>query len=520
MALQFVVKWRAGVSRLHECQYPILSRLIIQQFVSHLLADAPAFFTLRASLVSRLQGIADNDFNAFISLMQEVIDLDNTFCQLMPPRPPNNCNNRGQGGQSSHAPNSTQQQQQQGPSSQQSQPSAQTVAVSSSGQPRRDAGQSSNNSRDGGRPGNCRYDYSNNQTFLVTVLSKPAQPTSSTQDQSSSSSTSTLEPTAFLAALDSTPVINDDVQTDLYDPLSLFGFMSMALSPELSNALGLIATFTSPKARLNTVLDSGSTHHIFCDRAAFCTYEAAQDLSVTTANCGSLVAMGRSTVTMVIRLAGRKVKLMLQNCLHAPDVPINLFLVGDLQENGFRIHFEPGTTSPYTNIIFPGTHPTLLGYCLKAEFIHCLSFLSCDFGSAISMSAIAPGNDHFPKISPTPSLWHRCLCHPHSDVTRVVLIKNYVSGVEFSGMFEQDKCMPCLIDKSPQQPYSHHGHHASHVGELLHMNTCGPFPITTPNGKKYFNTVLDDCSNFGFTALVAHKSKAVDSYLETEAHVK
>jgi len=42
----------------------------------------------------------------------------------------------------------------------------------------------------------------------------------------------------------------------------------------------------------------------------------------------------------------------------------------------------------------------------------------------------------------------------------------------------------------------------------------------TPNGKKYFNTVLDDCSNFDFTTLVAHKSEAVNSYLETEAHIE
>ena len=528
---EFVVKWRAGVSRLHECQYPISSRLMIQQFVSRLPADSPAFFTLRAGLVSRLQGIADNDFNAFVSLTQEVVDLDNTFRQSLPPRPPNNRNNRGQGG-GTRAPNTNQQQQQHGSSSQQTQSPAHPAPVPPSGQPHRDGGQSSNNahtSKDGGRSGNRRNDHSNhdyhndNRTFLATMLSEPDMSTSGNQDHDPS--VNTLEPTAFLTTLDSTAldlttIVNDDIQTDLYDPLCSFGFSAMALSPELSNALALIATSPNSKAGLNTVLDSGSTHHIFRDRSAFCTYEARKELSVKTANCGSLVAMGMGTVTMIICLAGRKIELMLQNCLHAPDVPINLFSVGDLQENGFRIHFEPGTTSPYTHVIFPSTHATLPNYCLKAEFIHRLSFLSCDFGSAVSMPAIAPANTRFPKTSLTPSLWHRRLCHPHIDVTRAVLTKKYASGVEFSGTFEQDKCIPCLIGKSPQQPYSNHGRRASRVGELLHMDTCGPFPVATPNGKKYFNTVLDDCSNFGFTTLVAHKSEAVDSYLGTEAHVE
>jgi len=57
---------------------------MIQQFVSQLPADAPAFFTLRAALISRLQGIADNDFNTFVLLTQEVVDLDNTFHQSQP----------------------------------------------------------------------------------------------------------------------------------------------------------------------------------------------------------------------------------------------------------------------------------------------------------------------------------------------------------------------------------------------------------------------------------------------------
>ena len=121
---------------------------------------------------------------------------------------------------------------------------------------------------------------------------------------------------------------------------------------------------------------------------------------------------------------------------------------------------------------------------------------------------------------PTPSLWHRRLGHPHSDVTRAVLTKDYASGVNYSGNFDREKCVPCLIGKSPQRPYSHNGHRAKRVGELLHMDTCGPFPIATPHGKKYFTTVLDDCSNFAFTNLGAQKSDAIDSYLSTEAHVE
>jgi len=146
------------VSWLHDCQYPISSRLMIQQFVSRLLPDTPAFFTLRAALISRLQGIADSDFNTFVSLTQEVVDLDNTFRQSQPAQPSNNRNNREQGGPP-HAPNAGQQQQQQASSSQQSPPPTNPALVPSSGQPHWDGGQASNSTHTGRQAGNRRNDY-------------------------------------------------------------------------------------------------------------------------------------------------------------------------------------------------------------------------------------------------------------------------------------------------------------------------------------------------------------------------
>jgi hypothetical protein len=49
--------------------------------------------------------------------------------------------------------------------------------------------------------------------------------------------------------------------------------------------------------------------------------------------------------------------------------------------------------------------------------------------------------------------------------------------------FILEHCMACIISKSPQHSYSHHGHRASAVGELLHMDLCRPYPVQTPDGK-------------------------------------
>jgi len=61
-----------------------------------------------------------------------------------------------------------------------------------------------------------------------------------------------------------------------------------------------------------------------------------------------------------------------------------------------------------------------------------------------------------------------------------------VTGVECLGPFDHVHCVACLIGKAPQQPYAHNGNRALGIGDLLHMDICGPYPVTTPPGMKYF----------------------------------
>ena len=80
--------------------------------------------------------------------------------------------------------------------------------------------------------------------------------------------------------------------------------------------------------------------------------------------------------------------------------------------------------------------------------------------------------------------------------------------------------MACIIGKSPQQSYSHHGHQATKVGELLHMDLCGPYPVQGPHGEKYFFNILDDKMNFAFTFGIKLKSDAFTHYQSTKAFLE
>jgi hypothetical protein len=105
------------------------------------------------------------------------------------------------------------------------------------------------------------------------------------------------------------------------------------------------------------------------------------------------------------------------------------------------------------------------------------------------------------------------------DATCATLMKEYVTGVHFDGPFVYEHCIACIVGKSPQCPYSHNGNRALQVGELLHIDICGPYSVQTPDGKHYFYVILDDKSNFGFNHLLRLKSDVFLCYHPTEAFI-
>jgi hypothetical protein len=79
------------------------------------------------------------------------------------------------------------------------------------------------------------------------------------------------------------------------------------------------------------------------------------------------------------------------------------------------------------------------------------------------------------------------------------------------------RCIPCLIGKTPQAPFAHNAKRASRVCELIHIDTCGPFPTLTPRKEAYFTAFLDDASNFGSIALLTSKDGAYPAWRKVEA---
>ncbi|KAF5380167.1 hypothetical protein D9615_006100 [Tricholomella constricta] len=259
--------------------------------------------------------------------------------------------------------------------------------------------------------------------------------------------------------------------------------------------------------RFNAILDSGCTVHIIRDRKYFWSYDTSLAVPVGTANCGTLSTLAKGEVRFRILLDGQEQIICLRDCLHAPDVSINLISVGSLTEKDMRLVFEKNITS----IHLPDSLSTISDLTINATVVRRLSCLHLDFVLPSNPSISRKLDDYlvlpaieqldsdlgFPHVPLTPHLWHRRFGHLGLDATRAVLTKSYATGIKYDGPFTDTHCIPCLIGKHPQRPFDHLARRVTQVCDLLHMDTCGPFPVQTPHGKIFFHTILDDHSNYG-----------------------
>ena len=321
--------------------------------------------------------------------------------------------------------------------------------------------------------------------------------------------------------------VNDDFYFGYYNPgdhTNSFALSGISTIPDLEPSSTPIALAASTFL-FNSLLDSGCTNHIFRDREVFWTYNPALATPVKMTNCGFLNTLARGSVCFRLKSGGRTAVFVLKDCLHAPDAPINLISVGAMTEKGAIFTFAPGSTS----ISFLNPLNSSLSFSFNATLRHHLSFLECDFvlPPSIATSSLSTSDctdtallATFPVAPLTPDLWHQRFGHLGRAATQAALTKDYATGLTYEGKFEKLHCIPCLIGKQPQRPFTHQGHRATTIGGLLHIDICGPFPTLTPQKHSSFINVLDDYSNFGHVGLLRKRSDAFQCYTRTEARIE
>ena len=299
---EYVSKWRVGLSKLQSAHFMFNIKICISLFVRGL-PPIPAFNTLRADLSRCIGAITnDQDFGAFINLTDTVLELDVVF---KPTAQPNNGRAPRQLPALSPSPSAL--------------PPSSLTAPDSSYIPKKEQTCSNCKSRGlcfvghtdatcfhpGGGMEGRREEYFSNKGRIHAMFAEclenafllsepplppdPFPPSDSPVISPALDSELLLPPIANLSV--ASFVSNTDLREDVYDWSDNKPFTHMAMATIDFNSTALLSLLTT----YNALLDSGCTHHIVHDRTLFRSY-SAQAVSVGTANCGSLEALGTGDV--------------------------------------------------------------------------------------------------------------------------------------------------------------------------------------------------------------------------------
>jgi hypothetical protein len=171
-------------------------------------------------------------------------------------------------------------------------------------------------------------------------------------------------------------------------------FSKSSGDPEISCPVAYMPTwmviqspiFSSMVNSFNILLDSGCTRHVVQDRALFRDY-AEKSITVGTATCGSLDALGSGDVEFHYPFRDRHVIFTLRGCLYVPTALINLLSVGTMLERGMSCAYSP---DGIMEVFYPDQHPKFPGLAFSATVANHLSFLLLNFIPPVASSQAVP----------------------------------------------------------------------------------------------------------------------------------
>jgi len=87
-------------------------------------------------------------------------------------------------------------------------------------------------------------------------------------------------------------------------------------------------------------------------------------------------------------------------------------------------------------------------------------------------------------------LWHQRLGHLCEQQMRQMVKDELIKGMKFQKSANLSFCEGCVEGKIHKKPFSLVGVHSSRKLQLVHSDVCGPIPVESLGGHKYFVTFI------------------------------
>ncbi|UYV68112.1 hypothetical protein LAZ67_5003088 [Cordylochernes scorpioides] len=247
------------------------------------------------------------------------------------------------------------------------------------------------------------------------------------------------------------------------------------------------------------LLDSGATNHVCRNKDWFVDLREVSSDSIMTAS-GTTEAKGYVHIFLQTSIHNESIEIKLNNVLYVPNVRRNLLSVSKIEENGNRVTFRDMVArvfNPENRIIAEATNVNGL-YIVKGKTLNS------------SKTAFNSERDHFQNNSLR--TWHQRLCHIDSNAIEKMARKELVIGL---GISSRDKglCDDCCIAKSTKASHKNLGNiRSKQTLELIHTDICGPMPVKSTGGNRYFLSFVDDFSRRITVYLLKNKDEVLKHF--------
>lgn len=228
---------------------------------------------------------------------------------------------------------------------------------------------------------------------------------------------------------------------------------------------------------------------------------------ITIANGRTTLAVTAGEAVLSLDTHAGECNTTLHNVLLAPGLAVNLFSVKAITQRGFGAYFSQGVVAVQADgsTVFHG-RPQGHVYVLLVTPPHSTD----DNGDQEVNTAFTDtnGGEGIAVASVGVQRWHDRLVHPGTEA--MLRTPAMVDGMAVAEAAPRAAlktiCEPCIFGKQARGPFPSSPTKTTAAMDLLHMDLCGPMPVTSVGGGNYILGVWDDYS--GNAAAIPVPSKA------------
>lgn len=256
------------------------------------------------------------------------------------------------------------------------------------------------------------------------------------------------------------------------------------------------------------VFDTAATAHFCNNKNLYLTYEPVDDIKMSLAVGEKQCSVeGKGTVQFVIKCKNGKFNLItLKDVLYNPNLRRNLLSGTKLERLGVSFSGNKGRVIVYDknkNFLFYATRKNDLYFLKPTDYVTASSVK--DSSANVSANQV--------ERTDTSKLWHERFCHVNNEYISETSRNKSVNGLPEISKLTED-CISCKLAKSKRISFKSIGKiRSKHPLELLHMDLCGPLPVSSHAGNRYFLSIIDDFSRKVTVYTLKNKSDVYETFL-------